>query len=159
MAADKADLRCSLFSRQGAQGTYDEASNAEKENEFGTKVDDEVIEKILASGTLQESSVSQCHLPILGDSEQLLTPLFSMNSSPSAKAPRTILRVPSLPTRGSQKEGEYPNVRQELCSKSTSPNIITSQLGSNSGHIVVAADHTMAIVRESVARLTHPYVL
>lgn len=49
----------SLSPRQGAQGTYDEASNAEKENEFGTKVDDEVIEKILASGTLQESSVSQ----------------------------------------------------------------------------------------------------
>lgn len=46
------------INRQGAQGTYDEASNAEKENEFGTKVDDEVIEKILLSGTLQESSVS-----------------------------------------------------------------------------------------------------
>lgn len=60
-------------SRQGAQGTYDEASNAEKENEFGTKVDDEVIEKILASGTLQESSVSQRLLPIPGDNEQLLT--------------------------------------------------------------------------------------
>lgn len=48
--------------RQGAQGTYDEASNAEKENEFGTKVDDEVIEKILVSGTLQESAVSSDRL-------------------------------------------------------------------------------------------------
>lgn len=110
----------SLSPRQGAQGTYDEASNAEKENEFGTKVDDEVIEKILASGTLQESSVSQQRPPpppasslIRGDDEKFLTECLS--SSPSAKAPRTTLRAPSLPTRGENyKKGAAPTcVRQE----------------------------------------------
>lgn len=49
--------------RHGAQGTYDEASNGVKESDFGTKNDDAVIEKILLSGDLQESKVSQ-FLPV-----------------------------------------------------------------------------------------------
>ncbi|KAI1631557.1 shwachman-Bodian-diamond syndrome protein [Biscogniauxia mediterranea] len=41
--------------KQGAQGQMDGASKATLENEFGTHVDDEVIKKILESGSLQES--------------------------------------------------------------------------------------------------------
>ncbi len=44
--------------RQGAQGTYDTASHAALDNEFGTHVDEEVIKQILEKGTLQESEVS-----------------------------------------------------------------------------------------------------
>lgn len=49
--------------RHGAQGTYDEASNGVKESDFGTKNDDAVIEKILLSGDLQESKVSNKQQP------------------------------------------------------------------------------------------------
>lgn len=52
-------LTITLQPRHGAQGTYDEASNGVKESDFGTKNDDAVIEKILLSGDLQESKVSQ----------------------------------------------------------------------------------------------------
>ncbi len=37
---------------------YDAASNADLDNEFGTHVDAEVIEKILREGTLTEGHVS-----------------------------------------------------------------------------------------------------
>ncbi|KAK4230516.1 ribosome maturation protein [Podospora fimiseda] len=40
--------------KQGAQGIYEGASKAMLENEFGTSRDDEVVEKILEKGTLQE---------------------------------------------------------------------------------------------------------
>jgi len=40
--------------RHGNQGLYDHASNADLDNEFGTHVDVEVIEKILRQGTLTE---------------------------------------------------------------------------------------------------------
>lgn len=43
--------------RQGAQGSYDEASNAALENEFGTHNEDEVIKKILEKGVLHQSQV------------------------------------------------------------------------------------------------------
>ncbi|KAF9879080.1 shwachman-Bodian-Diamond syndrome protein [Colletotrichum karsti] len=39
--------------KQGAQGTYDAASKASLENEFGTHVDDEVIKQILEKGDSQ----------------------------------------------------------------------------------------------------------
>ncbi|KAJ9157956.1 hypothetical protein NKR23_g513 [Pleurostoma richardsiae] len=41
--------------KQGAQGTFDQASKASLDNEFGTHNDDEVIKKILETGSLQES--------------------------------------------------------------------------------------------------------
>ncbi|KAG4218090.1 hypothetical protein PC116_g33430 [Phytophthora cactorum] len=41
--------------RQGAQGQMDGASKATLENEFGISNEDEVIKKILESGTLQEA--------------------------------------------------------------------------------------------------------
>lgn len=47
-----------LSHRQGAQGTMDTASKATLENEFGTSVDEEVIQKILEKGNMQASEVS-----------------------------------------------------------------------------------------------------
>lgn len=44
--------------RQGAQGTYDAASQAALDNEFGTHVDEDVIKAILENGTAQEATVS-----------------------------------------------------------------------------------------------------
>ncbi|KAL7629426.1 hypothetical protein AAE478_000946 [Parahypoxylon ruwenzoriense] len=41
--------------KQGAQGRVDGASKATLENEFGTSNEDEVIKKILETGSLQES--------------------------------------------------------------------------------------------------------
>lgn len=43
--------------RQGAQGELNTASKSQLENEFGTSKDDEVIQKILQEGTLQETEV------------------------------------------------------------------------------------------------------
>ncbi|KAK1639163.1 shwachman-Bodian-diamond syndrome protein [Colletotrichum phormii] len=39
--------------KQGAQGQYDTASKSTLENEFGTSVDDKVIEQILEKGDTQ----------------------------------------------------------------------------------------------------------
>lgn len=44
--------------RQGAQGTYDAASKASLENEFGTHVDEDVIKQILEKGDTQNVEVS-----------------------------------------------------------------------------------------------------
>ncbi|KAI2629828.1 shwachman-Bodian-diamond syndrome protein [Hypoxylon sp. NC1633] len=41
--------------KQGAQGQMDGASNATLQNEFGVSNEDEVIKKILESGSIQES--------------------------------------------------------------------------------------------------------
>ncbi|KAK1769715.1 SDO1-like protein [Phialemonium atrogriseum] len=41
--------------RQGAQGPYMGASQADLENEFGTHVDDDVIIQILEKGNIQQS--------------------------------------------------------------------------------------------------------
>ncbi|KAL0939287.1 SDO1-like protein C21C3.19 [Colletotrichum truncatum] len=41
--------------KQGAQGTYDAASKASLDNEFGTHVDEEVIKVILEKGETQVS--------------------------------------------------------------------------------------------------------
>ncbi|KAI0019555.1 shwachman-Bodian-diamond syndrome protein [Xylariomycetidae sp. FL0641] len=41
--------------KQGAQGQMDGASKSTLENEFGTATDDEVIKKILESGSVQET--------------------------------------------------------------------------------------------------------
>jgi hypothetical protein len=52
--------------RHGAQGTFDDASKATLENEFGTTNDDEVIKQILEKGTLQETKVGVPHyIPVL----------------------------------------------------------------------------------------------
>lgn len=55
-------LACS----QGAQGKYDAASAANLENEFGTSVDDKVIQLILEKGKIQTSEVSRQHESIIG---------------------------------------------------------------------------------------------
>lgn len=54
------DTRGSLTGshRQNAQGSFDKASNADLENEFGTHVDTEVITQILEKGSIQNSQVS-----------------------------------------------------------------------------------------------------
>ncbi|KFY35778.1 hypothetical protein V494_05621 [Pseudogymnoascus sp. VKM F-4513 (FW-928)] len=44
--------------KQGAQGELNTASKSQLENEFGTSKDDEVIQKILQDGTLQETESS-----------------------------------------------------------------------------------------------------
>jgi hypothetical protein len=55
-----------LSIRHGAQGTFDDASKATLENEFGTTNDDEVIKQILEKGTLQETKVGVPHcIPVL----------------------------------------------------------------------------------------------
>ncbi|PSS27913.1 hypothetical protein M430DRAFT_131909 [Amorphotheca resinae ATCC 22711] len=41
--------------RHGAQGTFDGASHATLENEFGTHDEDEVIKQVLEKGSIQES--------------------------------------------------------------------------------------------------------
>ncbi|OAA64463.1 shwachman-Bodian-Diamond syndrome protein [Niveomyces insectorum RCEF 264] len=41
--------------KQGVQGEYNTAANGTLDNEFGTHVDEEVITKILKTGTLQET--------------------------------------------------------------------------------------------------------
>ncbi|KAI0383921.1 shwachman-Bodian-diamond syndrome protein [Hypomontagnella monticulosa] len=41
--------------KQGAQGQMDDASKSTLENEFGTSNEDDVIKKILESGSIQES--------------------------------------------------------------------------------------------------------
>jgi hypothetical protein len=51
-------LLTASHSRHGNQGMYDGASNADLDNEFGTHVDSEVVEKILRQGTLTEGHVS-----------------------------------------------------------------------------------------------------
>ena len=51
-------LRCS----QGAQGILDHASRAILESEFGTHKEDEVVEKILKGGEVQDFSVRVCAL-------------------------------------------------------------------------------------------------
>ncbi|KAK3307739.1 ribosome maturation protein, partial [Chaetomium strumarium] len=40
--------------KHGNQGMYDHASNADLDNEFGTHVDVEVLEKVLRAGTVTE---------------------------------------------------------------------------------------------------------
>ncbi|KAK4235919.1 DUF1960-domain-containing protein [Achaetomium macrosporum] len=40
--------------KHGTQGMYGHASNADLDNEFGTHVDEEVLEKILRRGTVTE---------------------------------------------------------------------------------------------------------
>ncbi|QSZ35521.1 hypothetical protein DSL72_008391 [Monilinia vaccinii-corymbosi] len=45
--------------KHGAQGTHDEASVGQLENEFGTKVDDEVIKIILERGEPQHGSTHE----------------------------------------------------------------------------------------------------
>ncbi|KAM0437509.1 hypothetical protein ACHAPT_001873 [Fusarium lateritium] len=44
---------------QGLQGTYDTASKAALENEFGTSVDDDVIKQILEKGETQTSEMPE----------------------------------------------------------------------------------------------------
>jgi hypothetical protein len=44
--------------RHGAQGSFDGASNATLENEFGTSDEEAVIKQIIERGTLQEHEVS-----------------------------------------------------------------------------------------------------
>lgn len=44
---------------QGAQGSYDAASKASLENEFGTSVDDEVIKQILQQGSIRTTEVGR----------------------------------------------------------------------------------------------------
>jgi hypothetical protein len=46
-----------MTTRQGAQGTYDGASHGALDGEFGTHKDDEVVQKILESGSDQEVEV------------------------------------------------------------------------------------------------------
>jgi len=50
-----------LSIRHGAQGTFDDASKATLENEFGTTNEDEVIKQILEKGVLQETKVRVSH--------------------------------------------------------------------------------------------------
>ncbi len=45
--------------RHGAQGVLDSASKATLENEFGTHNEDECMTKILESGDIQETEVSE----------------------------------------------------------------------------------------------------
>jgi len=45
--------------KHGAQGTFDGASNATLDNEFGTHEAEEVIKKILEKGTVQESEIQE----------------------------------------------------------------------------------------------------
>ncbi|KAJ3518951.1 hypothetical protein NM208_g14320 [Fusarium decemcellulare] len=45
--------------RQGAQGTYDTASKASLENEFGTSVDDDIIKQILEKGDAQTTEMPE----------------------------------------------------------------------------------------------------
>jgi ribosome maturation protein Sdo1 len=47
--------------RQGAQGELNTASKSQLENEFGTSKEDDVLQKILQEGSLQETEV--CVLP------------------------------------------------------------------------------------------------
>lgn len=82
----------STFS-QGLQGTYDTASKAALENEFGTSVDDEVIKQILENGETQTSEVSTIY------SRLIATVQLTHHRCPSVKVPRTTPRVPWLPTR------------------------------------------------------------
>jgi hypothetical protein len=49
--------RCT-FSRHGNQGMYDAASNADLDNEFGTHVDVEVMQRIMRDGSIIEGRVS-----------------------------------------------------------------------------------------------------
>jgi len=44
--------------KQGAQGTYDTAAKGALDNEFGTHVDEHVIQQILEKGSLQESEMT-----------------------------------------------------------------------------------------------------
>lgn len=59
--------------RQGAQGILNEASNAHLENEFGTSVEEEIVKKILHSGSPQVGTVS--HI-----SEKFCTRLRTLNT-------------------------------------------------------------------------------
>ncbi|KAH8889579.1 shwachman-Bodian-diamond syndrome protein [Thozetella sp. PMI_491] len=45
--------------KHGVQGTYDTASKATLENEFGTAVDEDVIKAILEKGSVQESQFAE----------------------------------------------------------------------------------------------------
>jgi ribosome maturation protein Sdo1 len=47
-----------LINRQGAQGIYDTASNAELDSEFGTHKVEDVAEKILQDGSIVQNKVS-----------------------------------------------------------------------------------------------------
>ncbi|KAB5546832.1 ribosome maturation protein [Coniochaeta sp. 2T2.1] len=48
--------------KRGNQGMYDAASNADLDNEFGTHVDSEVIDKILRQGVLAEGQIAERHV-------------------------------------------------------------------------------------------------
>lgn len=50
--------------RQGAQGELNTASKSQLENEFGTSKEDDVIQKILQEGTLQETEVCVSPTPL-----------------------------------------------------------------------------------------------
>lgn len=58
LAVTRVLLTTHAQSRQGNQGTYDTASNADLDNEFGTHSETEVIEKVLREGVLTEGHVS-----------------------------------------------------------------------------------------------------
>jgi len=45
--------------KHGAQGTFDGASKATLENEFGTSNEDDAIKAILEKGTMQESEMAE----------------------------------------------------------------------------------------------------
>jgi len=48
--------------RHGAQGSFNGASNATLENEFGTSDEEAVIKQIIEKGTLQEHEVRTSYL-------------------------------------------------------------------------------------------------
>lgn len=51
-----------MLRRHGAQGTFDGASNATLENEFGTSDEEAVIKQIIEKGTLQEHEVRTIYI-------------------------------------------------------------------------------------------------
>jgi hypothetical protein len=59
------DYVTNTFDRHGVQGELNRASNALLENEFGTKNTDEVVQKILEKGEVQEVKVSYLAPPLL----------------------------------------------------------------------------------------------
>lgn len=102
---------------QGTQGTLDTASKQELENEFGSSVDETVIEKILEKGEKIHSKVRTFQPPpsIPGETaasndwnaKTVKLTQLSIHRCPSAKAPRTTLRVAASPTEQCQLSWDF----------------------------------------------------
>jgi hypothetical protein len=61
---DGRECSLTLTTRHGKQGVLNTASNGQLENEFGTKKEEDVVQKILEKGDIQSTEVRCRFVPV-----------------------------------------------------------------------------------------------